>query len=77
MSADLVSLVGTEFRLFNWNGRLTPGSQFVSITTVPGAQWDLSNLYTDGTVTLTGIPEPATLALFGLGFFALRKHKNL
>jgi uncharacterized protein YjbI with pentapeptide repeats len=71
--ADLATLVGTEFKLFNWNGQLAPGSQFAGITTIPGAQWDLSHLYTDGTISLATIPEPATLSLLGLGFLALRK----
>jgi len=70
---DWRTLVGTNFKFFNWNGQLAPGSQFASINSIPSAQWDLSNLYTDGTVTL--IPEPATLLLLGLGGLFLRRRR--
>jgi hypothetical protein len=62
---DWRSLIGTEFKLFNWNGQLGAGSQFASISSSGGAVWDTSRLYTEGVVTL--IPEPATVVVMMAG----------
>jgi uncharacterized protein YjbI with pentapeptide repeats len=70
---DPASLVGTEFKLFNWNGQLTAGDAFDSIAFAPWMTWDTSRLYTDGIVTLTSVPEPLTLAILALGGLALRR----
>ncbi len=69
---DPSALVGDTFKLFNWNGPLPAGDQFSSIASAPGLSWDLRNLYTTGTVTLTGVPEPsaALLAAIGIGIAA-------
>jgi len=64
---DIAALLGTDFKLFNWNGRLTTGDCFDTIATIPGATWDTTRLYTDGVVTLTAIPEPVTFALLAFG----------
>ena len=56
---NLASQVGRTFDLFDWTG-VTPTGAFAISS--PYA-WDLSNLYTTGEVTLTAIPEPATLVL--------------
>ena len=56
-------LVGASFRLFNWNGQLAPGQHFDQIISQPGYVWDTSKLYTTGLVTLTAVPEPATILL--------------
>jgi hypothetical protein len=73
---DLTSLVGRTFHLFDWNGTLDPSEYFDQIVSRPCDVWDLSQLYTAGTVTLVSMPEPATLlgagmgaALCALGFF--------
>jgi hypothetical protein len=66
--------VGTSFRLFNWNGRLQQGDVFNHIIYVAGTQWDLSELYTNGTVTL--IPEPSILSLTLLGGFLLSRRRK-
>jgi uncharacterized protein YjbI with pentapeptide repeats len=68
---DPASLIGTEFRLFNWNGRLTASDSFHSLIFAPGTSWDTSRLYTDGIVTL--VPEPMTLGLLACGGLALRR----
>jgi len=60
---DPLAFVGTSFDLFNWNGLLTPGVYFSQVLSRPGYQWDLTNLYTTGEVTFTGVPEPATVGL--------------
>ena len=51
--------VGRTFDLFDWTG-VTPTGAFAISS--PYA-WDISNLYTTGEVTLTAVPEPATLML--------------
>ena len=64
---DPSTLVGTTFQLFNWNGPLPSGDQFSSFTTAPGLTWDLTNLYSTGTVTLTSVPEPSTALMVAIG----------
>jgi uncharacterized protein YjbI with pentapeptide repeats len=64
---DPSTLVGTTFQLFNWNGLLPSGDQFSSYTTAPGLTWDLTNLSSTGTVTLTGVPEPSTALMVAIG----------
>jgi hypothetical protein len=53
------SQLGRTFDLFNWTG-VNPTGAFAVYS--PYA-WDLSNLYTTGQVTLTAVPEPATIVL--------------
>lgn len=56
---NVASQVGRTLELFDWTG-VTPTGAF----TISGPYaWDLSNLYTTGEVTLTAIPEPASLLL--------------
>ena len=66
---DPNSLVGDSFQLFDWDG-VSPNGQF---QVVSGYDWDLSQLYTTGEVTLLGaaVPEPSTLALLGVGALGL------
>jgi hypothetical protein len=54
---DPLDLLGTSFQLFDWTG-VAPIFQFRSIS--GGYQWDASQLYTNGVVTL--IPEPNAFA---------------
>jgi len=61
--ADLTGLVGTTFRLFDWNGQLPEGERFDRIKTDPGLAWDTSRLYATGEVTLLAVPEPTGLLL--------------
>ncbi len=63
--ADVDSLVGVTFDLFDWNGGL-PGRGGLTVETEPWATWDLSDLYGGGTVTLLGVPEPGALALLAV-----------
>lgn len=70
------ALIETTFNLFNWNGTLTEGNCFNEIMSLPGYQWDLSDLYTTGEVTLVAVPEPATVVLLGLGLLILRKRQE-
>ena len=60
---NLASQVGRTFDLFDWTGVNPTGAFAISS---PYA-WDLSNLYTTGEVTLTAVPEPASLAMLLLG----------
>jgi uncharacterized protein YjbI with pentapeptide repeats len=67
---DPKGLLGETFQLFSWNGSLPPGDQFAVITTEPGLTFDLSNLYSTGTVSLIAVPEPSPLLLAGLASLA-------
>ena len=68
---NLASQVGRTFDLFDWTGVNPTGAFAVSS---PYA-WDLSNLYTTGEVTLTAVPEPATLVclMFAAAGWCLRR----
>ena len=59
---NLASQLGRTFDLFDWTS-VTPTGAF---TISSPYAWNLSNLYTTGEVTLTAIPEPATLVLLSL-----------
>jgi uncharacterized protein YjbI with pentapeptide repeats len=66
MFADDVNLsnqVGRTFDLFDWTG-VTPTGAFGVASPYT---WDLSHLYTTGEITLSAIPEPASLALAAAG----------
>ena len=70
-NADADDLVGVTFQIFDFGGRLAPGEQFDQIRFDGGTDWDTSNLYTTGEVTLTMVPEPSTLLLTLLGLIGL------
>ena len=59
---DLASQIGRTFHIFDWTG-VNPTGQFQVASPYT---WDLSQLYTTGEVTLTGVPEPSTWALLSL-----------
>jgi len=71
---DVESLIGTSFKLFEWNGTLASGQQFADIMTQGNFAWDFSELYTTGEITL--IPEPATFALLTLGWLIGSRHSG-
>ena len=60
---DPFAVLGQTFQLFDWSSPLPSGDQFGSVITEPGVTFDLSNLYTTGAVTVTGVPEPSSLAM--------------
>jgi hypothetical protein len=72
---DPSKLFGRTFRVFDWTGVTPTGSLFVF--TGP-YDWDLSALYTDGTVTLKGVPEPSgfvmSLCILYLSLRGASKH---
>jgi hypothetical protein len=75
---DIASLIGTSFKIFEWNGLLADGDMFDNIVYANGTQWDVSGLYTTGEVVLTAVPEPMTIAMLCLGGLMIgRKKKSL
>lgn len=70
------SLVGVPIQLFDWTG-VSPNGQFTVTTNLDGSQyqWNLSDLYTGGFVTLESVPEPAQAALVGVGIMGLLHHR--
>jgi len=57
---DPEELIGTTFRLFDWDGAVVTG-RFDQIVTESEAVWDTSRLYTTGNVKL--VPEPSSVVL--------------
>ena len=53
---DLASLIGTSFQVFDWNGHLPAGMTFREVAWQAGYDWDISDLYIGGTVTLLDAP---------------------
>ena len=66
------SQVGRTFDLFDWTG-VTPIGAF---TVSSPYAWDLSNLYATGEVTLSAVPEPASLDLVMLVILAFVSFGN-
>ena len=69
-NANARDLVGVTFQIFDFDGRLVR-ERFDQIHFDKGTDWDTSNLYTTGEVTLTEVPEPSTLLLTMLGLIGL------
>jgi autotransporter-associated beta strand protein len=72
---------GDTWKLFDWTGG-TITSTFASVPTgtlgaPPGLEWNTSNLYTAGEISLTSVPEPATagLVMFGM-LLGLRRSRR-
>ena len=63
------------FRLFDWAGLTTRTGtyteDFSAITLSPGLSIDTSNLYTLGTISILGVPEPSRAMLLLLGGLSL------
>ncbi|QDU54646.1 PEP-CTERM sorting domain-containing protein [Aeoliella mucimassa] len=73
--ADVSSLVGTSFQVFDWTG-VTPNGEFDYLKLHPNTTWDTSQLYNTGYVTLTSaVPEPSAwlLALLAIGLTLVRR----
>jgi hypothetical protein len=56
---DVRSQVGRTFEIFQWND-VVPLGEFQVISPY---QWDLSDLYSAGQITLVGVPEPTGYGL--------------
>ncbi len=72
-----VPQAGERFDILNFDPALLAGAfDAVELPTLPsGLAWDRSSLYTQGVVAV--VPEPATLALLGLGLAAWLRQKRL
>jgi hypothetical protein len=72
---DVGTQVGRKIHLFDWSG-VSPSGAF----TIGGPYtWDASQLYTSGDVTLTAVPEPASIGLILAGLLpviAMRRSKG-
>jgi uncharacterized protein YjbI with pentapeptide repeats len=71
-AADPQSLIGTSYQLFDWTG-VNPSGQFLIVS---DEVWDITHLYTDGTVTLLQVPEPSALSLISIGIIGLLVYIN-
>jgi hypothetical protein len=66
---NLPTRLGRTFNLFDWTGVTPTGAFAISSPN----QWNLSNLYTTGEVTLTAVPESSSLLLIFLGVFVINQ----
>jgi uncharacterized protein YjbI with pentapeptide repeats len=72
---DINALIGTTYKLFNWNGQLLEGQEFADIITQPGLAWDVSHVYTTGEITLVPEPASAMLMMLGAAWMAARRKR--
>jgi uncharacterized protein YjbI with pentapeptide repeats len=68
---EAANLVGRTFRVFDWSGVTPTGSFLISRSPY---DWDVSKLYTEGTVTL--LPEPAMAWVMGVILVASARRRN-
>jgi len=75
-SVDPSSLVGIPFQLFDFSN-VTLSGQFAVSTDLSASQfqWDTSQLYSDGIVTLDAVPEPTSASLLAIGSLALLRRR--
>jgi uncharacterized protein YjbI with pentapeptide repeats len=64
--ADPSSQIGKPIHVFDWTGVTSNGTFDIG----GPYTWDISQLYTSGDVTLTAVPEPASLLLLLIGGLA-------
>ena len=84
IDVDLISgftpAEGNTFDLLNWNtasfGAIT--FDFADATLSSGLQWDTSSFQTDGTLSITAVPEPSSVfaCLVGAGIICLRNRRG-
>lgn len=67
--------VGDTFTLFSADGGYH--GSFSQINLPAGATWDTSALLTNGTLTVSAIPEPISATLLGLGALALLPRRRM
>jgi len=80
--------VGTSYDLFDWanvstafanlpiGGPMMGNPTGLPDLTAAGAQWDWTNLYTTGVITIDSVPEPSRALLIMLGLTALTQRRR-
>jgi hypothetical protein len=73
--AGFVPAIGDEFGLFNWGGGVNSAFSQINTPALPaGESWDLSDIYTTGTVSI--VPEPGSIGLLlAAGGLLLRRRR--
>ena len=61
-------LIGVDLQLFDWNGLLAEEERFDQVAIADGHVWNLTKLYSTGSIRLLAVPEPTG---FGCVFLPL------
>lgn len=76
---DFTANLGDSFDLFDWGTSTGDFSSLDLPELGEGLTWDVSQIYTTGTLSVTAIPEPSTYAAFAgvaaLGWVIVRRRK--
>ena len=83
-SVDPSIFIGDSFQLFQWNSLPAASNRFSTLLTDPRVNFDTSELYITGVVTIesagaitpVSVPEPGSLALLAAGAMLLAKRRR-